>query len=207
MYYQLRELNIWPSREVINEHMPSGFKKLFPTTKVVIDGTEIPIQKPSNLSDQSATWSSYKNRNTLKCLIGISPRGCVTYVSPAYGGSASDRQIFERSDFVQRQDLLSQGDSIMADRGFIVQDLLASRDVLVNTPTMLKGMTQLPSKTVEKDRRIANKRVHVERIIGFAKTFRILKDELHKSYVSIGGRILFVCFVLSNFRQSIVSNL
>jgi len=162
MYYQLRELNIWPSREVINEHMPSGFKKLFPTTKVVIDGTEIPIQKPSNLSDQSATWSSYKNRNTLKCLIGISPRGCVTYVSPAYGGSASDRQIFERSDFVQRQDLLSQGDSIMADRGFIVQDLLASRDVLVNTPTMLKGMTQLPSKTVEKDRRIANKRVHVE---------------------------------------------
>jgi DDE superfamily endonuclease len=185
--------------------MPQEFKALFPSTKVVIDGTEIPIQKPSNIQEQSATWSSYKNRNTLKCLIGISPRGCVTFVSAAYGGSASDRQIFERSDLMQNKHLLQKGDSVMADRGFIVQDLLAIRDVAVNTPSMLRGVTQLPAKTVVKDRRIANKRVHVERLIGFAKTFKILKDELHQAYVPLGGRILFVCFVISNFRQSIVS--
>ena len=77
--------------------MPKEFKEQFPMTRVIIDGTEIPIQKPSNISDQSATWSSYKNRNTLKCLVGISPRGAVTFISNAYGGSTSDRQIFERS--------------------------------------------------------------------------------------------------------------
>ena len=137
--------------------------------------------------------------------MGISPRGCVTYVSPAYGGSASDRQIFERSDLMKNQILLEKGDSIMADRGFFVQDLLATRDVSVNTPCMLRGITQLPAKTVIRDRRIANKRVHVERMIGFAKGYKILKQELHKSYIPIGGRILFVCFVISNFRQSIVS--
>jgi hypothetical protein len=57
----LKELDIWPSREIINQHMPQEFKALFPSTKVVIDGTEIPIQKPSNIQEQSATWSSYKN--------------------------------------------------------------------------------------------------------------------------------------------------
>ena len=205
LYYQLQELNIWPSREVVDQHMPADFKKQFPATRVIIDGTEIPIQKPSNISDQSATWSSYKNRNTLKCLVGISPRGCVTFISPAYGGSASDRQIFERSGLIQSSSLLEAGDSVMADRGFIVQDLLATRDVAVNTPSMLRGSTQLPAQTVLKDRRIANKRVHVERVIGFAKSYKILTHELHKSFVPIGGRILFVCFVLSNFRQSIVS--
>ena len=206
MYYQLKELDIWPSRSAVDAHMPKDFRKHFPHTRILIDGTEIPIQKPSNILDQSATWSSYKNRNTLKCLIGISPRGVVTYVSSAYGGSASDRQIFERSQLLKNTSMLENGDSVMADRGFIVQDLLASRDITVNMPTMLRGVSQLPASTVLKDRRIANKRVHVELVIGLAKTFRILKKELNRSYVPLGGRILFDCFVISNFRQSIVSS-
>ena len=205
LFYQLKELDIWPTRESIDLHMPKEFKKQFPQTRVIVDGTEIPIQKPSNISDQCATWSSYKNRNTLKCLIGISPKGLVTYVSEAYGGSASDRQIFERSSLMKDKSMLQQGDSVMADRGFVVQDLLATRDIFVNMPTFLKGVSQLPASTVVKDRRIANKRVHVERVIGLAKTFRILKRELNSSYTPLGGRILFVCFVISNFRQSIVS--
>jgi len=206
LFFQLKELVIWPTREVINQHMPSEFQKLFPSTRVILDGTEIPIQKLSNVANQSSTWSSYKNRNTLKCLIGISPHGCVTYISEAYGGAASDRQIFERSDFVREKFLLQKGDSIMADRGFIVQDLMANKDVCVNTPTMLRGVTQLPAKTVLKDRRLANKRVHVERVIGLAKTFTILKQELDKNYVVLGGRIIFVCFAICNFRPCIVSS-
>lgn len=47
---------------------------------------------------QQATWSTYKNKNTTKILVGASPGGLVTYVSEAYGGSASDRAIVERSD-------------------------------------------------------------------------------------------------------------
>jgi len=205
LYYQLRELDIWPSREIVNEHMPKSFKRRFPSTRVIIDGTEIPVQKLSKVGDQSATWSSYKNKNTLKCLVGISPRGCVTYVSPAYGGSASDRQIFERSELARDDRFLAKNDSIMADRGFVVQDLVANRDIYVVTPTFLKGITQLPAMAVTKDRQIANKRVHVERVIGLAKTFKILKQDLHFSYIPLGGRIIFVCFAICNFRDSILS--
>lgn len=41
-------------------------------------------------------------------------------------------------------------DSIMADRGIMVQDLFAPMDVYVNTPTMLKGKSQLEPKDVSR---------------------------------------------------------
>lgn len=73
-------------------------------------------------------------------MIGISPRGVVTHVSSTYGGCTSDRQIIERSELVQKG-MFEKGDSIMADRGIMVQDMFASLDVKVNTPTMLKRYT------------------------------------------------------------------
>ena len=204
MYFQLKELNIWPEREIIDQSMPDNFKKLFKSTRVILDATEVPIHKPKNVNAQSSTFSSYKNKNTLKTMIGCTPRGVVSCVSDSYSGSTSDRQIIERSDLVSKESMFSKGDSIMADRGIMVQDLFATRDVKVNTPTMLKGKSQLEATEVIHDRRIASKRIHIERIIGLAKTFKILKKELPQSKVSLGSRIIYVCFVILNFRSSIV---
>ena len=50
----------------------------------------------------------------------------------------------------------------MADRGIMVQDLFANKDVQLNTPSMLKGKPQLDAVTVVRDRRIASKRIHIE---------------------------------------------
>ena len=46
----------------VDKWMPPCFKKWYPTTRVIIDGTELYIEKPSSLAKQSATWS-YKNHN------------------------------------------------------------------------------------------------------------------------------------------------
>ncbi|XP_013391522.1 uncharacterized protein LOC106159689 [Lingula anatina] len=205
MYYQLSEIDFWPDKQTVQEHMPTDFKAKFPKTRVILDATEIPIHKPDNVADQSATFSTYKNRNTLKAVVGCSPRGVCTYVSEAYGGSTSDRQIIERSSLLQDKTLFCPGDSIMADRGIMVQDLFAGRDVHVNTPSMLKGKSQLEPDTVIRDRRVASKRIHVERLIGLGKTYKILKRELHSKKVPLGGMIIKVCFLMSNFRRSIVS--
>ena len=56
----------------------------------------------------------------------------------------------------------------------MVIDVFASKDVKVNTPTTLKGHSQLDAETVVRDRRNASKRIQVERIIECAKTFKIL---------------------------------
>ena len=93
LFLQLKELDVWLPKEVIVQHMPEDFKHKYPDTRVTLDATEWFIQKPGRVKDQAATWSSYKNHNTLKCMVGISPRGQVTHISDAYGGAASDRQV------------------------------------------------------------------------------------------------------------------
>ena len=108
MYFTFKELNIWPEKEVIEMYMPFDFKEKFPSTRVILDATEIPIQKPSKVLAQSATWSSYKNRNTVKCMIGITPKGVVSHISKAFGGSASDRQIIENSDLLDEKKFETQ---------------------------------------------------------------------------------------------------
>lgn len=80
LYFQLKELEeqFWLSKEVINEHMPKDFEKKFPNTRVILDATEQPIHKPSHIEVQSKTWSSYKHKNTLKTMVGITPNGAVS---------------------------------------------------------------------------------------------------------------------------------
>ena len=97
MSLQWREVNLWPNRETVDFFAPFDFKQKFPTTRVIIDGTEIPLKKPKAPGSQQITFSTYKNRNTAKTLIGITPGGLVSFVSDAFGGSTSDRQITERS--------------------------------------------------------------------------------------------------------------
>ena len=204
LYFQLSEINIWPTRTAIDSYMPLDFGKMFPKTRVILDGTEIPIQKPKASGPQRETFSSYKNKNTLKVIVGCTPRGAISYISDAYGGSASDRQIIERSSLCTQQGKFDSKDSIMADRGIMVQDLFINKDVHVNTPTMLKGKSQLEPEEVHRDRKVASKRIHVERVIGLAKTFKILKRDLNSNLVTLGNRIIHVCFYLCNFRQCIV---
>ena len=129
----------------------------------------------------------------------------MSHVSEAYGGAASDRQILERSELLN-EDMFEDKDQIMADRGIRVQDLFASKNVLVNTPTMLRGKSQLSAEEVIRDRRVASKRVHVERVIGLAKTFRILKNDMNHSKTALGEMIIRVCFLLCNFKPCIIKN-
>ena len=74
----------------VDTWMPPCFEKWHPTTRVIIDGTEFYIEKPSSLARQSATWSSYKNHNTFKVLVGLSLDGTMVNISHLYEGSMSD---------------------------------------------------------------------------------------------------------------------
>ena len=66
--------------------MPKCFKDAYPSTRVILDATEICIQKPTLPEFQQMTFSNYKNKNTYEVLIGISPSGAITFVSKVYSG-------------------------------------------------------------------------------------------------------------------------
>ena len=69
IYFQFKDVNLWPSRQQVNCFLPEIFKKFYPSTRCIIDATEIFIQMPSNPQAQQLTFSSYKNHNTLKGII------------------------------------------------------------------------------------------------------------------------------------------
>lgn len=168
---------------------------------MILDGTEIPVKQPKLPSAQQATFSHYKNRNTVKVVVGCTPGGMISYVSPAYGGSASDRSITERSDIPSKCD---PGDSVIAYKGFEVKDMFAPYDVTINIPTFFKKTNRLSGKAVCRDRKIASKRVHIERLIGLGKTYKILTSPLAHMEVHLAADIIFVCYVLCNFQTCII---
>lgn len=202
MYFQWKELNMWPEKDIVAFFTPLDFNLKFPGTRIIVDGTEIPLRKPKNPDAQQKTWSTYKNQNTLKVLVGCTPGGFVAfYISEAYGGSASDRLLCERSPLMTNCD---PGDVIMSDKGFNVQDIFAPYDISVNIPTFMKGKNQLHPRSLAKDKKIASKRVLVERVIGLAKTYQILCNPLNDIETALGTQIIFICFMLCNFRGGIV---
>lgn len=92
----------------------------------------------------------------------------------------------------------------MSDKGFNVQDVFASRDITINIPTFLKKQNRMSGNTVLRNIKISSKRVHVERIIGLTKTFKILMGPLNSTETKLASEIIFVCFTLCNFRKCIV---
>ena len=126
MFLKFCKIPVWPSRAKVDQHMPADFKDKYSSTSVIIDCTEIRLS--------SERFSSCANHTTLKGLVGISPGGAITFISQLYTGHISDREIVTRSGFLNLP--FSRGDSVMADKGFTVEDLLPL-GVSLNIPPFL----------------------------------------------------------------------
>ena len=202
MYLRFGQLNIWPSRKVVNDNMPQDFKGKYPNTRAIIDCTEIKCQMPSSLLLNSELFSSYKNHTTLKGLIAISPAGHISFISQLYTGSISDREITERSGFLDLS--FEANDSVMADKGFTIQDLLPV-GVSLNIPPFLGSSAQMPAEDVVKTQEIASLRIHVERAINKIKNFHIWDGVVPLSLFGIVNQMWTVCAHLCNVQDPIIS--
>ena len=76
-------------------------------------------------------YSNYKHHVTYKELLGIAPSGAITFIKELYEGSISDKEIVKRSGILNKN-LLDDNDSIMAERGFTIQNELAPLNVELN---------------------------------------------------------------------------
>ena len=154
--------------------MPEAFKESYPTTRIIIDCTEIRCEMPSSLLINTELFSSYKNHQTFKALVGISPSGAITFISELYTGNISDREIVIRSGLLKQQ--FESGDTVMADKGFTIEDLLPL-GVSLNIPPFLGGNSQMSAEEVVRTQTIASVRIHIERAINKIKNFRIWRRD------------------------------
>ncbi|XP_037558073.1 uncharacterized protein LOC119435229 isoform X2 [Dermacentor silvarum] len=177
MHVRLKQLVDWPSREQLQQTMPMAFRKAFGTSvAVIIDCFEIFIERPSSMLPRSQTWSRYKHHNTAKYLIGIAPQGAITFISKGWGGRTSDKLITESSGMLNH---LLPGDTVLADRGFTIGDAVGIHRARLEVPAFTRGKPQLSAWEVEKTRKIANVRIHVERVIGLLRRkYKILSSTI-----------------------------
>ena len=166
----------------------------------IIDCTEFYLEKPSLPSSQRHTYSQYKSYNTLKLLVSLSPICHFNFVSKLFSGSISDKDIVQKSGFL---DHIEQDDRIMADKGFNIQDLLALHGAyLIAPPIMMKNTVSSRASTAT--RRVAAKRVHVERMIRKLKCFSILRGVIPLTFKAYITSIIKVCAAIVNLQPSLI---
>ena len=170
--------------------------KMYPKTKIAIDATECKSEKPFRPHAQRVTLSNYKHSNTFKLLVGIMPTGTITFISKLYSGNISDVKIVQLSELA---DLLSNGDNVMADRGFNIRHILARKRCTLNIPAFSHGRA-LGAKAGRRSAKIASVRIHVERAIRRLKTFKILSGIIPLRFRFLLNQVITTACVLSNLQ-------
>ena len=212
MYFRFGSVSIWPDRETIKSHMPPKYKEDFPTAMVILDGTELKLEKPSSLRSQSQVYSDYKSCTTLKGLLGIDPRGSFIFISTLFSGSISDKEISMQGGLynVLQQLLdagrLKAGDGVMVDKGFLIKEEIENLGLKLFIPPFAPGVGQMSPAEVSLTKKIAKHRVHVERAISRAKKFKIVDNRIEISLFPSINQIWFCCCFLTGFMPFLIND-
>ncbi|CAN7946682.1 unnamed protein product, partial [Ixodes hexagonus] len=198
--HELKAVTRFPTCEELQAYLPDAFTR-FADTRVVLDGTEVRVQKPSSLAAQRQTFSYYKHYNTYKAVVGCTPDGYICHVSKLWGGSVSDRAIVDESGLLEQ---LEPGDAVMVDKGFKLNNIPSG--VRVHIPCFRKpGEPQMQEDELVHTQRVASARVIVERVIGRVKQFHILDRPFPITMIDIAEQVFHVCCYLSNFRGPLIN--
>lgn len=192
----------WPSKSEIMSNIPYCFEK-FKNVRVILDCTEVTVQKPKCLSCRIKLYSNYKSNFTLKFLIGVAPAGLITFVSKPYGGRASDNVIFEQSNLIV---LMDRQDAIMVDRGFKIDNLCNEKGITLIRPPFLKGKRQFTKEEALETKDIASARVHIERINQRIKVFKIFQNKFSWGHAYLAHDIITIICGICNLGSPIFSN-
>lgn len=210
--FKMMEFNLQINRKKISKVFTEGVKKLYSVFKrmdiwnmsdhdvgkyrCLLDCTEVFVIRMDDPAIHQLTFSTYKHHPTFKILVACDEHGAVIFISDAFPGSISDREIFIKSGIL---DKLKEGDAILADKGFDVSDLLEAKGVLLNIPPFLRGKCQLTSYEVLKTRMIANRRILIENVNARAKKNKIISTTMPNSLWPLANKIIYICFALVNF--------
>ena len=140
---------------------------------------------------------NYKHHNTVKLLIGITPQGVISFLSKDWGGRVSDKHLTENCGLLNK---LLSGDIVLAESVGFYQ-------------AFTRGKRQLSAHDIQETRKIANVRIHVERVIGLVRRkYVILQSILPVELITAKpgeaeapiDKIARGCCALTNLSDSIV---
>lgn len=97
---------------------------------------------------------------------------------------------------------MNPGDLIIADKGFLIKDILPP-GVNLNLPPFLSQAQFTPQQVIQ-TRTIARARIHVERIIQRIQCYSIL-NSIPSTLIPLATMIFQVCGSLTNFQFPLIS--
>lgn len=204
MHKRLSRLIVWPGKEQIQISLPMCFRAMFNNCTSIIDCLEIRIEKPKNMTASAQTCPQYKNHDTVKYLISVTPQGVVSFVSKGLEGLTSDKDLTERCGYL---DKLSLGDVILADIRFNIKETMGLRSADLKIQAFTKGKLQLHPLELDETKGLVAVQIHVERVISLVRNkYTILQSTVPHSLCSTtdGGqtttldKMVTVCCALCN---------
>ncbi len=170
------------------------FIKAFPDVKrIVLDGTERPIQRAGDYDKQKQDYSGKKKRHTRSHLAGSDGDGWILLLSVSYDGKDHDKGILNREGWVEHipDDVLIQGDA-----GF---DGLQREYVNVQVSHKKPRGGELTAEQKQENRTLAKERVVVEHSFSGLKRYRIASDVYRNRIKDFDDRTMFTAAGLWNF--------
>ena len=152
-------IKVW-DLDTVNTLKPKKFKSQ--KLHSIADATEIFIQTPKDHLLQHLTWSNCKHHNTLKVLVVIAPSSDIMFISLAYPGSISDKEITKQPGYL---DMMEPYTELMVNKGFNISNECVAKRIYVVVPPEKRGSSQMLPSEVTKTNKIAKTRILVEQII------------------------------------------
>ena len=123
-------------------------------------------------------------------------------MSDLYAGRSSDKQITKDCGILN---LVEEGGSIMADKGFEIADDLP-KGVTLNITPFLRANDHLSIEDETETRQIASVKIHVERAVSRIKAFRILSAVYPLKLAPDLNKVWVICSYLPNFLSPLVND-
>ncbi|XP_072141291.1 uncharacterized protein [Dermacentor andersoni] len=193
----------WPSKAEVQQNQPQCFVA-YRDVRIVLDCTEVEVEKSHCASCRILTYSHYKGVHTVKVLIGVSPGALITFLSDCFGGRASDKACVDNSDILGRLEPFK--DDIMVDKGFNIDSRCAALGIGVVQPPFLRKQTQFSPEDAAKTLQVARARVHVERAIQRLTLFRILKGPLPWETLAVVDDIMIIIAGIVNLSAPVLAD-
>ena len=115
-----------------------------------------------------------------------------------YEGSVDDVILFNQYSILN---YINQGDSLLVDKGFTVQDLLTPRQATVFILPFLGKHATFTKEEILLTKRIAKARIHVERFNEQLKKFRLLDKTIPLTLAPIASQLVYVAACLVNIQD------
>lgn len=153
---------------------PAQVMDAFPQVRLVIDGKEQRVQRPSGDFDaQKPYYSGKKKAHTVKSQIAVDPCGVIESVSASVpGGATHDVTLLRQTDLLGR---LGDGEGALVDKGYVGIDK-DYPDVPVVLPFKARRNQPLTEEQKAHNRVVARYRIVVEHTIAQLNRFTVLRQ-------------------------------